>query len=80
MKALAEFPDMVAEAADFRGPHRVIAYVQDVAKEFHQFYGQCRVIGEQDDVQSSRLALCEATRQVVATALGLVGVDAPEQM
>jgi arginyl-tRNA synthetase len=80
VKSLAEFPDMVAEASDFRGPHRVIAYVQDTAKEFHQFYNQCRVIGEPKDVQSSRLALCQATKQVLATGLELVGVDAPEQM
>jgi arginyl-tRNA synthetase len=80
VKSLADFPDMVAEAADFRGPHRVVAYAQDMAKEFHQFYNQCRVIGEADDVQASRLALCKATKQVLATALDLVGVDAPEHM
>jgi arginyl-tRNA synthetase len=80
VKSLAEFPDMVAEAADFRGPHRVVSFMQDTAKEFHQFYNQCRVIGEAPDVQASRLALCQATKRVLATALDLVGVEAPEQM
>jgi arginyl-tRNA synthetase len=80
VKSLAGFPDLVAEAADRRGPHRVIGYVQDTAKEFHQFYNQCRVIGEPPDVQASRLALCHATKRVLATALELVGVEAPEQM
>jgi len=80
VKALADFPDLVAEAAEFRGPHRVVTYVQDTAKAFHQFYKQCRVIGEPEPVQSSRLALCEATRIVIETALDLVGVSAPDRM
>jgi len=80
VKALAAFPDLVAEAADRRAPHRIVAHVQDTAKAFHQFYKQCRVIGEEPDLEASRLALCEATKQVLATALDLVGVEAPERM
>ena len=80
VKALAEFPDMVAQAADLRGPHRVVGYMQETAKTFHQFYNQCRVIGAPAEVEASRLALCRATKQVLATSLGLVGVDAPERM
>jgi len=80
VKALAEFPDLVAEAADRRGPHRIVTYVQDTAKVFHQFYKQCRVIGAEPDVERSRLALCQATRQVLATGLELVGVEAPDRM
>ena len=77
---VAELCDLVAEAADLRGPHRVVTFAQETAKEFHQFYNQCRVIGESEDIEQSRLALCRATKQVLATALGLVGVEAPEQM
>jgi arginyl-tRNA synthetase len=80
VKSLAGFPDLVAEAAELRGPHRVVAFAQETAKEFHQFYNQCRVIGEAPDVEASRLALCRATKQVMATALGLVGVEAPTHM
>jgi len=80
VKSLAGFPDLVAEAAELRGPHRVVAFAQETAKEFHQFYNQCRVIGESPDVEASRLALCRATKQVMATALELVGVEAPEHM
>ena len=80
VQALAEFPDLVAEAAERRAPHRIVAHVQETAKVFHQFYKQCRVIGEPAEVESSRLALCRATKQVLATALDLVGVEAPEQM
>ena len=80
VKALAEFPGLVAEAAERRGPHRIAGYAQDTAKAFHQFYKQCRVIGEEPAVERSRLALCRATAQVIATSLDLVGVDAPESM
>jgi arginyl-tRNA synthetase len=80
VKALAEFPDLVAEAADRRGPHRIITYMQDTAKVFHQFYKQCRVIGAEPEIEQSRLALCQATRQVLATGLDLVGVEAPDRM
>ena len=61
MKQLAEFPDVVAEAAERRGPHRIAGYAQETAKAFHQFYKQCRVLGEAPDVERSRLALCRAT-------------------
>ena len=80
VKALAEFPGLVAEAAERRGPHRIAGYAQDTAKAFHQFYKQCQVIGVDPPVERSRLALCRATARVMATALDLVGVAAPESM
>ena len=80
VKALAEFPDLVAEAAERRGPHRIAGYAQDTAKTFHQFYKQCRVLGSEPAVEQSRLALCRATKQVLRTALDLIGVSAPESM
>jgi arginyl-tRNA synthetase len=80
VKALAAYPDVVLEAAERRGPHRIVAYVQETAKSFHQFYKQCRVIGAPPGVAESRLALCQSTGQVVASALGLIGVEAPESM
>jgi arginyl-tRNA synthetase len=80
VKALVEFPDLVAEAAERRGPHRIAGYAQETAKAFHQFYKQCHVIGAEPAVERSRLALCRATAQVMATALDLVGVEAPESM
>jgi arginyl-tRNA synthetase len=80
IKALAEFPGLVAEAAERRGPHRIAGYAQETAKAFHQFYKQCHVIGAEPAVERSRLALCRATAQVMATSLDLVGVEAPESM
>jgi arginyl-tRNA synthetase len=80
IKALAEFPGLVAEAADRRAPHRIAGYAQETAKAFHQFYKQCKVIGAEPPIERSRLALCRAAAQVMATALDLVGVEAPESM
>jgi arginyl-tRNA synthetase len=80
VKHVAEFPEVVAEAAEWRGPHRIVAYAQETAKAFHQFYKQCRVLGEAPDVERSRLALCRATGLVMAVALDLVGVEAPDRM
>jgi arginyl-tRNA synthetase len=80
VKALVEFPDLIAEAAERRGPHRIAGYAQETAKAFHQFYKQCHVIGAEPAVERSRLALCRATAQVMATALDLVGVEAPDSM
>ncbi len=80
VKALAGFPDLVAEAAERRGPHRIAGYAQDTAKNYHQFYKQCRVLGSEPAVEQSRLALCAATAQVIATSLDLIGVTAPDSM
>ncbi|HEY2789241.1 MAG TPA: arginine--tRNA ligase [Gaiellales bacterium] len=80
IKALVEFPGLVAEAAERRGPHRIAGYAQETAKAFHQFYKQCHVIGAEPAVERGRLALCRATAQVMATSLDLVGVEAPESM
>jgi len=80
IKALVEFPDVVAEASERRSPHRIAGYAQDTAKAFHQFYKQCRVIEAEPEVRTSRLAICRATAQVIATSLDLVGVEAPDSM
>ncbi len=77
---LAEWPAVAAEAAARRAPHRVVAYLKDLARDFHAFYHRCRVVGEAPEVQSFRLELTIATRGVVATGLGLLGVSAPERM
>jgi arginyl-tRNA synthetase len=78
VKRLAELPDVVAEAVERRGPHAVPTYAIRVADDFHRFYHHHRVLGS--DAEAFRLGLCVATRAVIATCLGLVGVDAPERM
>jgi arginyl-tRNA synthetase len=79
--ALAAFPDEVAEAADRRAPHRIAAYALELAQEFTAFYRDCKVVGSQPEgVESFRIALSQSARQVIALALGLLGVSAPDSM
>jgi arginyl-tRNA synthetase len=81
VKRLLELPDEVAEAAARRAPHRICSYAGAAAADFHAFYRDCRVVGaEGEGVQESRLALCVATKRVLARALGLLGISAPERM
>lgn len=77
---LAEWPEAVAEAAARRAPHRVAAYLIDLAREFHAFYHRCRVVGEVAEVQAFRIDVCRATANAVTLGLGLLGVEAPERM
>ncbi|MET1134002.1 MAG: arginine--tRNA ligase [Aeromicrobium sp.] len=84
LRALAEFPRVVARAAELREPHRIARYLEDTASTFHKFYDVCRVLPQGDeeptDTHRARLVLVAATRQVVATGLDLLGVSAPERM
>ncbi|RRO12646.1 arginine--tRNA ligase [Saccharopolyspora rhizosphaerae] len=84
IRTLGEFPRVVRSAAQLREPHRVARYLEDVASAYHKFYDACRVLQPGDDqatpLTTARLQLCEATRQVLANGLGLLGVSAPEQM
>jgi arginyl-tRNA synthetase len=84
LRALAEFPAVVATAADLREPHRVARYLEATAATFHRFYDACRVLPQGDEeaaaVHRARLLLVEATRIVFARGLGLLGVSAPERM
>ena len=78
VKRLAEFPEIVAEATERRGPHAIPTYAIRVADEFHRFYHHHRVL--ESDQQGFRLGLCRATQAVIARCLDLVGVEAPERM
>ncbi len=78
IKRLAEFPVVAAEAADRRSPHAVPIYAIRVADDFHRFYHEHRVVGS--ETEAFRLALVRATQSVIARALDLVGVEAPERM
>ncbi len=79
VKRLVELPEVVVEATERRGPHALPLYAIRVADEFHRFYHRHRVIGS-GDAQPFRLGLCRATQTVIARALDLVGVAAPERM
>jgi arginyl-tRNA synthetase len=78
VKRLLELPGLAAESAERRAPHAIPTYAIRVADDFHRFYHQHRVLGSEQE--SFRLALCEATRAVVARCLELIGVEAPDRM
>jgi arginyl-tRNA synthetase len=81
---LAEFPGVVAAAAQFREPHRIARYLEELAGVYHGFYADCRVLPMGDEVasplHSARANLCAATKQVIKNGLDLLGVSAPERM
>ncbi|MFY9232512.1 MAG: arginine--tRNA ligase [Candidatus Nanopelagicales bacterium] len=81
---IAEYPRVVASAAELREPHRVARYLEDLATAYHRFYDVCRVLPRSDEelapVHVSRLWLCAAARLTVENGLGLLGVSAPERM
>ena len=81
---LAEFPRVVAQAAELREPHRVARYLEELAGVYHGFYADCRVLPLGDEpaaaIHSARANLCAATMQVLANGLALLGVSAPERM
>src|SRR4029077_16001228 len=79
-RQLAAFPEIIRGAAAARAPHRVPAYLQETAAEFHRFYHACRVVSDDEALTRSRLALCEAARIVLRNGLALLGVSAPERM
>jgi arginyl-tRNA synthetase len=82
--SLAEFPRIVAGAAELREPHRIARYLEELAGVYHGFYADCRVLPMGDEpismLHSSRINLCAATLQVLKNGLDLLGVSAPERM
>ncbi|HUD37660.1 MAG TPA: arginine--tRNA ligase [Streptosporangiaceae bacterium] len=84
LKALADFPAVVASAAELRQPHRVARYTENLAGAYHRFHDSCRVLprdGEAfDDLGAARLWLAAAAKIVLANGLGLLGVTAPDRL
>ncbi|HET6830135.1 MAG TPA: arginine--tRNA ligase [Solirubrobacterales bacterium] len=77
---LLEAPEQIRRAAAKREPHGLTSYVREIAADFHAFYRDCRVVGAGPGLEQARLTVCAATRDVIATVLGLLGVEAPEEM
>ncbi|HVQ52885.1 MAG TPA: arginine--tRNA ligase [Mycobacterium sp.] len=84
IRNVGEFPRVLKTAAALREPHRVARYLEDLAGDYHRFYDSCRVLPQGDEapneLHTARLALCQATRQVIANGLAILGVTAPERM
>jgi len=81
---LIELPRVVAQAAEFREPHRVARYLEEVAGSYHRWYDNCRVTplggGEVETIHRTRLWLNDAAGVVLRNGLNLLGVSAPERM
>jgi arginyl-tRNA synthetase len=86
IRTIGEYPDVLRKSAELREPHRVARYLEELATAFHKFYDtdECRVLPKGDEepteLTTARLALCAATRQLLANGLGILAVDAPERM
>lgn len=81
LKYINEFPNLVADAARMRAPHKVCNYIQKLASYFHSFYSACKVIDmDNEELSAQRLALLKATKITLKNALDLIGVEAIEKM
>ena len=80
IKQLAALPDEIRLAARDYDPSRVNKYVSELAGRFHRFYTVCRIKDAEPGLLEARLKLCDCTRRVIAIALGIIGVSAPEKM
>ena len=77
---LLDFPRVIRNAAARREVHPIPTYLETLATRFHQFYTVHRVLVDEEDLRARRLALCAATKIVLANGLDLMGVTAPEKM
>lgn len=81
IKQLVEFKQVIIDAAKNREPYQITIYIQKVAQLFHSFYNECRVVDENNlNLSAQRLLLVVATKTVLANALNLIGVSAPQKM
>jgi arginyl-tRNA synthetase len=80
LQCLADYPGIVQRAADALEPHRIIAYLEDLARAANGWYHHHRVLGEPEPIEQARLMLARAVQLVLANALGLMGISAPERM
>jgi arginyl-tRNA synthetase len=80
MKEVLRLPEAITSAADGMEPHRLANYLREVATTFSQFYRDCRIVGEAEDLASARLALARAARITLKNGLTVLGISAPERM
>ncbi|HHO76035.1 MAG TPA: arginine--tRNA ligase [Deltaproteobacteria bacterium] len=80
IKVIATYPDVVAGCAADLEPHRIAFYLLDLATAFHRFYNKNRVLSDDGRMTKARLVLISAVKQVLANALALMGIEAPQSM
>jgi arginyl-tRNA synthetase len=80
MTRLAQYPDMLTEAAKGLAPHDVAFYLRDLASAFHSYYAAERFLVDDAALSAARIALLTATAQVLRNGLGVLGLSAPNHM
>lgn len=80
IRRIGMYPQTVAYAAAERAPHKIARYAEELAEAFHRFYTECQVVSDDEALTRARYWLCVAARQTLVSALGLLGVSAPERM
>ena len=80
LTAMARLPEVVADAASLRATQRLAHYAEELAATFHRFYAECTILGEDPALSQARYWLAVAAKQVLANALGLLEVSAPDRM
>lgn len=80
MQRLGEFPEVVENAANELAPHTIANYLKELASDLHSFYSEHKILIDDEKVKLARLALINATQQVLKNGLNLLGVSAPNKM
>ena len=80
MTSLSRYPEVIELSANNRAPQHLVHYLRDLASDFHSWYNNNKFIDDPDALRDARLALCVATRTVIANGLAIIGVSAPESM
>ena len=80
MSSLSRYPEIIELAANNRAPQHLVHYLRDLANELHSYYNAHQFIVDDDSLRNARLALIDATRTVIASGLGIIGVSAPDSM
>jgi len=80
LKKLEQFPGVVRASLSSLEPQTIANYLQDTAGNFHKYYAECRIIGNDENLTKARIALALATKKVLANGLGILGISAPEKM
>lgn len=80
LKMIGSYPEMIEDSAGVFEPHRIAFYLSDLATVLHNFYNDCRILSDDDEVTQARLALISGVQQVLKNGLKILGVSAPDKM
>jgi len=80
LKLMSNFPTMMETALETLEPQTIAIYLQDLASSFHKFYGNCKVITDNEKLSQSRLGLINGAKIIISIGLSILGVSAPEKM